>query len=766
MKLRTRLARYFLKLRLLVILAWISGTAWATVTLPAISGQGGSARALVPHHAPALKAEQVSARRFAFPLVSQTVVVVRNPGGLPAQRQEALLALAKRLSFGQVAGFRQIAGALPLTNSFGEAPFAREHDTTVLLYLYFRAGISASTRTHLAESLVSRQIGHRPGEFEGVTAAGPGRATRTELINANLMWIELATIALVWLVIAIHFRALIAPLLTVGTVAIAYLVADRLIAHLGHAAGITVPAEVQPVLIALIFGVITDYSVFFLSRFRALLGQGMETGAAAAQTMAEIAPIVTVAGITVAVGTAALAVAHLQFLRAFGPGLAVAVGVAMIVSVTFIPAMLATLGRWTFWPRHAIRAQEPKDPQAAEPRASHRTRRIRAVRVAVRHPIAAVVIAAAIVLGAASGLARMALGNEIVLGLPASSQVHRAYDEATAGFTPGVLEPTVVVVTGQGVGSRRLGLDRLEQLLRGEPAVAGVVGPHQALSRTGKGITVSRGGNAARYALFLRSDPLGARAMSAVRSLRTDLPRLLKRAGLPGARALVGGDSALSADTVDATLSDLARVTPTLLAAIFVVVSLFLLSLVAPVALVLTSLLAAAASLGLTVYVMQMWMGYGQITYYVVFVVAVLLVSLGSDYNVFLVGRIWQERHRRPLREAVEVAGARAARPITVAGLALALSFALLAIVPVRSFREIAFAMAVGLLIDTLVVRTILVPAVLTLLGPRSTWPRRPRRGATQSQVSSSPHGEASDRVAPPIPAARRSRGATGSASV
>lgn len=145
----------------------------------------------------------------------------------------------------------------------------------------------------------------------------------------------------------------------------------------------------------------------------------------------------------------------------------------------------------------------------------------------------------------------------------------------------------------------------------------------------------------------------------------------------------------------------------------------------APAYLVLTSLLAVMAALGLTVYVMQDLLGYGQITYYVIFVTAVLLVSLGSDYNVFLIGRIWQQRRRRSLRDAVEVAGARAARPIALAGLVLAGAFALLAVVPLRPFREVAFAMTAGLLIDAFIVRAILVPALVSFVGPVSAWPRR-----------------------------------------
>ena len=102
-----------------------------------------------------------------------------------------------------------------------------------------------------------------------------------------------------------------------------------------------------------------------------------------------------------------------------------------------------------------------------------------------------------------------------------------------------------------------------------------------------------------------------------------------------------------------------------------------------------------------------------------------LLLALGSDYNVFLVGPVWQEARRRPLEEAVRVAGARAATSITVAGLVLALSFALLALVPIRPFRELAFIMAAGLLIDAFLVRTLLVPALIVLVGERSAWPNR-----------------------------------------
>jgi RND superfamily putative drug exporter len=717
-------AHILVGLRWVVVAAWIGGAVYMAVTLPSADSAGaGSLGALVPRDAPALRAERISAERFAFPLLSRTLVVVRDPRGLSLRRQGELVALAERLSFGRVKGFGAIAGALPLLDSVGAAPFSREHGTTALIYLYFRPSVSASSRTRIAERVVAQQIGHRPGEFEGVTGESPARVARTELITGHLKWVELATILLVVVAIALHFRAPGAAAVTVAAVAIAYVCSDRLVVQLGQLIGIAVPAEVQPVLVALVFGVVTDYSVFFLSRFRALLASGRDPRSAAIQASRQIAPIVAVAGATVAVGTVALLAAQLDFLRAFGPGLAVAVVIAMLAAVTLIPAMLAIGGRRVFWPSRPHRqVAGPGDPGTA---GGPRTPRVRAVRFAVRHPVVAVIASCAAVLGAATGLLNMALGNELVLGLPGGSSVHRAYDQAKDGFAPGALAPAVVVITGPGVASQRTALNHLQDLLARHDDVTQVLGPRQQPIAHRFGVTLSRDGSAARFALFLSSDPLGAHAISAVRDLNAQLPALLRQVGLGQSQALIAGDSALSADTVDDTLRDLSRVAPVALVAIFVVITLFLRALVAPVYLVLTSALAALASLGLTVYVIQMLLGTGQLTYYVVFTVAVLVVSLGSDYNVFLIGRIWQEGRRRTLHEAVEVAGSRAARPITVAGLVLALSFALLAIVPVRSFREIAFAMAAGLLIDTFVVRTVLVPALVTLVGPRSAWPGR-----------------------------------------
>jgi len=128
---------------------------------------------------------------------------------------------------------------------------------------------------------------------------------------------------------------------------------------------------------------------------------------------------------------------------------------------------------------------------------------------------------------------------------------------------------------------------------------------------------------------------------------------------------------------------------------------------------------------GLTVWIFQGLLHYSGLVYYVPFVVAVLLICIGSDYNVFVVGRIWEEARRRPLREAVAAAAPRASRAITIAGLALAAGFGLLALVPLAQFRQIALAMVLGILLDTFIGRSLLVPALVVLFGRVGSWPGR-----------------------------------------
>ncbi|MGI8450231.1 MAG: MMPL family transporter, partial [Streptosporangiaceae bacterium] len=227
--------------------------------------------------------------------------------------------------------------------------------------------------------------------------------------------------------------------------------------------------------------------------------------------------------------------------------------------------------------------------------------------------------------------------------------------------------------------------------------------------------------------VVFRSDPLGAAAIASLHRLQRDLPRLARRAGLGQAQLEYAGQTAIGGEVARLTTDNLKLILLAAFAVEFILLAAYLRALVAPLFLLAGSALVVGASWGLATLVFG---GSDGLTFYAPFSAAVLLVALGSDYNVFAVGGIWEEAARRPLIPALRTALPRTTRAITTAGLTLAGSFALVAIIPLGPFRQIAFMMATGLLIDTFLVRSVFTPSIITLLGPAAGWPghrlRRP----------------------------------------
>ena len=261
---------------------------------------------------------------------------------------------------------------------------------------------------------------------------------------------------------------------------------------------------------------------------------------------------------------------------------------------------------------------------------------------------------------------------------------------------------------------------------QGMPAATRDRAIRQAIAVAPLNPMLAKSGGAARFVVVENTDPLDATAISRVRQLQDDLPALGRSAGLTDVRFEVAGETALTGDSIGTVFGDLGRIALAIMLVtlvLLVLLALFLRSLLAPAYLLAASVLAVFATVGLTILIDQDILGYGSLVYYVPFAAGVLLVSLGSDYNVFVVGRIWEEARRRPVADAVAVAAPQASRAITTAGLALAASFAMLAVIPLEQFRQIAIAMALGVVIDAIAVRSLLVPALVALFGRLGMWP-------------------------------------------
>jgi putative drug exporter of the RND superfamily len=712
-------ARVDVGLRWLIVPAWIAAAVACLLFLPGLrSGEPLALGGLVPGDAPAIDVEQRSMQHFRVPLTADTLVVQRNPDGLSTDAQAR--AVARALAVGRAQNDPDgIAFGLPITNALGLFPSSRERGTTALTYLFFGPEATLSDQVENANQFAATITRPEDG-LVGVTGPAPARLRQFQEIDSHLQIVEAATIGLILLVVGLTFRALGAPLLTLFAAVISFLVSGGVIPWVATRLDVAVPEEVEPLIVALTLGVVTDYAVFYLAGYRRRLLEGQPSVEAARSATEHVTPIVATAGLIVVAGTAALLVGELEFFRAFGPALAITAAVSLVVSITLIPAALALIGPRILWP--GVRAS---DIGREEPRDFSSPLREASARFITSGPVSVVlvVVCGTLLFLAATGLTRTELAFRLISGLPSDTQQRQAAEAAGLGFAPGVLAPTVLLVEKSGLAEDQVALVRLEERLAGEPGVAGVLGPREQLPQLPEDLFVSADGNAARFVVILEDSPLGSDAIHSFRQLEDRLPDLLADADMGDSEVGLTGQTALASQTVEAVVSSSKRVGAVVIAVNFILLALFLRALVAPLYLLAASIASVAATLGLTTFVFEDLLGHSDLTYYVPFAAGVLLISLGSDYNVYVVGRIWDELGDRELREAIAVAVPRASKAISVAGIALALSFAALAIVPLDAFREFAFMMSVGVLIETFLVRTFLVPALISVFGRTSTWP-------------------------------------------
>ena len=719
------------------VLLGVAAITWAAVSfLPGIATTRGGMSSIVGTGEPAVQAQVDSVRRFGLPLLTRTAVVQRDPEGLNpyTAARGVLLALEvdkETLTSGVLPG-RDLIVALPLINEPRVVPGAREANTSIVTYLFANPELGLAEQDAVAREYMERIYGPDHALI-GLAGTIPTQVAQGDVIAQRLPLVEVATLAAIALIVGWHFRSMVAPVITLVTAGLGYVLADRAIGSLAALLDVSAPDQLRPIVIALMLGITTDYTIFFLAGLRRRLqGSAVNPGATYEATR-EYLPIVLTAGLIVSCGLAALLVADSGLFRAFGPGLAITVLVGLGVSITIVPAMLAILGRWVFWPsRFPTRSTGPVKPGGPLTRTRARLaalgRRLAPSR-AVRHfgdrRVAAAVVGVlvAVLLVAALPLTGLRSAVSPVDALPEGNPVRVATAAAATGFTPGILSPTGVIVSAPGIAADGGALAELSAKLQQQPGVDIVLGPPDQPLPVEVGLFLAPSGNAARFLVAFDSDPLAATAIANLRELVDAMPRLLAEVGLAGAEVSYAGDTALGLSLVDRATGDLLQVALAVGLVTLLLLVLFLRSLVAPLYLLASSALAVAATLGVTTLVFQGTLGYDGLVFYIPFAAAVLLVALGSDYNVFGVGYVWEEARHRKLSDALTTAIPRSTRAINAAGLALAASFAFVALIPLGPFQQLAFTMTLGVLIDAFLIRTLLVPALISLVGRASGWP-------------------------------------------
>ncbi len=631
--------------------------------------------------------------------VTAAVVVLHRAGGLRAGDLQAMSADRTALN-----------AALP-RDGVPAGPPVRSADGAAGLLTF---GLRLHNNDKALTSEVKRidDVVHRAPPGLEVKVAGPAGASYDgaqvfKSINGKLL---LVTVALIFVLLIVIYRSPIfwfIPLLTVGFA----VVAAEGLGYLLTRAGVTVNGQSAGILTVLVFGAGTDYALLLVSRYREELRRHADRHAAMRVALGRAGPVIFASASTVILALLCLLAAQVNGSRGLGPIAAMGVAVAMLAGLTLLPTWLVIFGRWVFWPFiPRFTGEETVEVHGVWSRIAARVdRRHRTIAVS------ATTILVVLCVGVLSLNTKLTQGNSF-RGTVESKQGQAIL---AAHFPAGTSAPVQVVVPDAG---------RV-------PAVRAAVAQAPGVAPGPPGPVLSRGGDSF-FTATLAADPSSQRAFDLIAPLRT----AAKAAG--GSTTLVGGPTALERDFRTSATRDNKLIVPMILVVVLLVLALLLRAVVAPAVLVGTVLLSYGAALGAGAFVFTHVFGYPGEDPSLVLFTFLFLVALGVDYNIFLMARVREEALRSGTRTGVIRALAVTGAVITSAGIVLAGTFSALASLPLISFTEIGFVIAFGVLLDTFLVRTILVPAVVIELDRRVWWPSALAR--TDPPPAPAPSGEPS----------------------
>jgi RND superfamily putative drug exporter len=527
----------------------------------------------------------------------------------------------------------------------------------------------------------------------GVYLTGPaGNAADSagafEGIDGTLLYTTLIVVAIILL---ITYRSPVLWLLPIVTAGAALVSAQAVVYLLAKNAGLVVNGQSAGILTVLVFGASTDYALLLVARYREELRRHEDRHEAMALALHRAGPAIIASAATVAIGMSILTLAELNSTKGLGPVAALGIVVGLLAMITLLPALLVIFGRWLFWP---VRPRAG----SAEPTATGLWARLGG-RIARRPRV--VWITTALVLGALLlGLFQLNANGLSTEDTYTTKQPSVTGEEVLARHFPAGGGQPVTVIANAAQASQ------VRAALAGTPGITAVADP------VVKNNLVQLDGT-------LEAAPDSKAAQQTVNRVRDAVH------AVPGANAKVGGMTAMVVDINDANRHDNRLIIPLVLLVVLVILGLLLRSIVAPLVLIATVVLSFGAALGVSALVFRHVFGFaGEDTSFPLYVF-VFLVALGIDYNIFLMTRVREEAHRVGTRKGALVALAATGGVITSAGIVLAGTFAALGSLPLVAFAEIGFAVAFGVLLDTLVVRSVLVTALNLDIGRWMWWPSR-----------------------------------------
>ncbi|MGA2873349.1 MAG: MMPL family transporter [Candidatus Dormibacteria bacterium] len=738
------LGRFAVRFRGPVVVAWLVVAVICVHLLPSLASVTKDTNsAFLPATAPSTKAAQLAGPFQNSKLAAATLVASTSAGPLTQADQQAITAFETKLR------------ALPrvrLVRDLGTSPNGQARQALI------EAGVPAfggGGGPHLVNLIRSDfKAASVPGLSFYLTGELPTIIDSQQSSKRSQNLTQLFSVVFIIALLLVAFRALLAPLITLLPAALVLALSGPVVAEATHI-GVQVSVITQVLLIVLVLGAGTDYGLFLVFRVREELRGGLEPHAAVVKAVSTVGESITFSAMTVIVALLSLVLAQFALYQSLGPALAIAIGLMLLAGLTLLPALLAIFGRAVFWPTRTTREDRPRTGIY-----SWLAKRV------VRQPMV-ILVAGVVVFGgmatgaltsttagfgntsAPSGTNSAAGAAVLARDFPSSNVQSSAVlfrlphsvwsDPAVLAAAEADLAKSHQFRTVIGaLAASRLSPAQVSDL-HAELGAPGLLPPTELSDTTVPpelynayrelSEFISPDGHTILFStLLLHNNDNSARALAAVPTARSAVTKVATRIGAQ--KNGIYGVLPFAYDVENLSNTDLIHIIPVVAVLIALLLALVLRSLVAPVYLVVSVVLSYLATLGLVSVVFIHLLGQGGVNFLLPFLLFIFLMALGSDYNILMMTRIREEVQLMPLRQAIQRAVSMTGTTISTAGLVLGGTFAVLGTAGSGTsggseIQQIGFGIAAGVLMDTFIIRTVVVPSAVVLLGRWNWWPSR-----------------------------------------
>ncbi|MCH1625235.1 MMPL family transporter [Ferdinandcohnia quinoae] len=698
----------------ITITAWILVVLLLSVFAPSAKDyETNSSEGSVKGNTPSELAEQIMKEQFPANDGLTALLVFHRDGKMTDTDREKITELSKWLASDEKP--KHLVSALPFhefTSTIQDQLFSEDR-TTLLFNVSLEAGLDADQTNDALDkiSVKVKSVGLDDGmRFEITGPAGISADTISLFKNADLV-LMLSTVGLIFIILIAIYRSpilAITPLIIAGIV---YGVVDRILGLAGKNEWFAVDSSAVSIMLVLLFAVLTDYSLFVFSRYREELKRHATKFEAMSEAMHYVSEPILFSGGTVLLAMLTLFVTVFEPYNHFAPVFSVAVVVILFAGLTLIPSIFALLGRKAFWPF------VPKVKESSSRKEGFWSKMSKQV---MKKPALLGGVLLIILLIGAFNFTSMKYSFNLLNSFPEDISSRQGFELLEDHYPAGELAPvTVILHSDSEISVDQEFLEKVNVLSKELSSQSGVssVSPNMIDNAT----KLPRGylaetNKAIKFQIILNNNPYDLEALETVQKLRDSGEKLLEKSGFAsGVQLHFAGQTAGQLDVKQMNERDM-----TLLFSIVTVLLTLMLgfqtkSILMPVLMMGTILLSYFASMGFGWWIFEHLMGYDAISYRLPVYTFIFMVALGIDYNIMLVSRIREEAAKHPWREAVGKGVALTGGVISSAGLILAATFAVLMTQPLQELFLFGFTMAMGILLDTFLIRGIFLPAVLIL---------------------------------------------------